>query len=154
MENRDRESSSELPWVTFCMTTYKRPGFLKKQIAIILNQTFSNFNVIISDNDPEASARGIVESFDDPRIAYSANGTNLGMIKSFNSSLARARSKYVVMISDDDPVYPDMLETLYELKIRYPGYGMYMAGCDWFCEDKEVAKLYKLHVGTNSCISR
>ena len=38
-------------------------------------------------------------------------------------------------------------------KKKYPGYGMYMGGCDWFCEDKEVAKLYKFKVGTNSCIS-
>ena len=153
MENSRQESSNELPWVTFCMTTYRRPIFLKKQIAIILKQTFSNFNIIISDNDPETSARDIIDSFNDPRITYSANEGNLGMIKSFNRSLARARSEYVVMISDDDPVYPDMLQSLYDLALKYPGYGMYMGGCDWFCEDKEVAKLYNLRVGTNSCIS-
>ena len=153
MEISLKESNRELPWVTFCMTTYKRPVLLKKQIATILKQTFSNFAIIISDNDPEVSARDIVNSFNDPRINYSANEANLGMIKSFNRSLDKAKSEYVVMISDDDPVYPDMLQTLFDLSIKYPGYGMYMGGCDWFCEDKEVAKLYKLRVGTNSCIS-
>src|SRR5690606_7028978 len=50
-------------------------------------------------------------------------------------------------------VYPDMLQTLVKLADQHPGYGMYMGGCDWFCYDKDVAKLYKLKVGCNSCIS-
>ena len=51
------------------------------------------------------------------------------------------------------PYYPDMLETLVALKNRYPGYGMYLGGCDWFCTHHEVAKLYGFKVGTNTCLS-
>jgi hypothetical protein len=28
-----------------------------------------------------------------------------------------------------------------------------MGGCDWFCFDSEIAKMYKLNIGTNSCLS-
>src|SRR5882724_9793787 len=101
MQDNLKEDNGRLPWVTFCMTTYKRPAYLKKQIAAILRQTFSDFAVIISDNDPEASAEGIVKSFDDDRIQYHLNEVNLGMIKSFNRSLAKAKSEYIVMITDD-----------------------------------------------------
>ena len=153
MQDNLKEDNVRLPWVTFCMTTYKRPVYLKKQIAAILRQTFSDFAVIISDNDPEASAENVVKSFDDDRIQYHVNEVNLGMIKSFNRSLAKAKSEYVVMITDDDPVYPDMLQTLYDLSLQYPGYGMYYGGCDIQCDTPTVAKSSRLKVGTNSCLA-
>jgi hypothetical protein len=75
------------------------------------------------------------------------------MKKSFNRSLDQSRGKFIVMIADDDPVYPDMLQTLYNLQLAYPGYGMYLGGCDWFCTSHDVGKLYNMDVGTNSCLS-
>ena len=57
------------------------------------------------------------------------------------------------MIADDDPVYPDMLETLFTLKEQYPGYGLYLGGSNWFCTHPRVAKLYNLQVGMNSFLA-
>ncbi|MGH2563541.1 MAG: glycosyltransferase family 2 protein [Ginsengibacter sp.] len=99
-------------WVTFCMTTYKRPEFLRNQLRSLQQQTFTNFKIIISDNDVDASGQSVVQAINDPRISYACNEVNLGMVKSFNRSLAKADTEYVVMITDDDPVYPEMLQTL------------------------------------------
>jgi glycosyltransferase involved in cell wall biosynthesis len=147
------ENTSAAPLVSFCFTTFKRGAVLKSTLETIRLQGYTNYEVIVSDNDPEASGRPFVESMNDPRFRYFCNGQNLGMKPSFNKSLERSSGEYIVMIADDDPVYPDMLQTLINLREANPGYGMYMGGCDWFCADKEVAKQYKLHVGTNSCIS-
>jgi glycosyltransferase involved in cell wall biosynthesis len=144
---------NEIPWATFCMTTYKRPEFLKEQLQTILKQTFPSFHIIISDNDPEGSAERVVKNLNDPRISYYRNEENLGMVKSFNRSLHKAQSEYVVMITDDDPVYPDMLTILHELTIKYPGYGLYIGGCDILCQNPTVAKTSRLKVGTNSCLA-
>lgn len=153
MQENISQQNIATPWVTFCMTTYKRPGFLKEQLQTILKQTFSDFSIIVSDNDEEGSAEIVVKEVNDPRISYYRNEENLGMVKSFNRSLARATSEYVVMITDDDPVYPDMLSILRELTFRYPGYGMYMGGCDIMCHNPTVAKSSRLKVGTNSCLA-
>lgn len=150
MNNKEQKFT---PWVTFCITTYKRQEFLKKQISCIRQQTFQNFAIIISDNDSNGSAREIVSSFNDPRIQYYTNEVNLGMVKSFNRSLARAESEFVVMITDDDPVYPEMLQTLYDLSLEYPGYGIYYGGCDIKCDNPLVARSSRLKVGTNSCLA-
>jgi glycosyltransferase involved in cell wall biosynthesis len=115
-------------------------------------QTFSDFEVIVSDNDPEQSGRTIVESFDE-RFKYFPNNENLGMKKSFNKSLERSSGEFIVMIADDDPVYPDMLETLLSLAEKYPGHGMYLGGCNWFCTDPELADFYNCKVGVNSCLA-
>jgi len=147
------DTDKKKTWVSFCMSTYKRPEFLKNTLETIAQQSFPDFEVIISDNDPLKSGEAVVGAMADERFRYFWNGENYGMIKSFNKSIERASAEYIVMITDDDPVYPTMLQTLNDLFKKYPGYGMYMGGCDWFCENSDVAKLYHLKVGTNSCIS-
>ena len=141
------------PLVSFCFTTFKRHTHLMATLESIRKQSFIDYEVIVSDNDPEGSGRSVVEGFNDLRFKYFPNPENLGMKKSFNKSLERSSGNYIVMIADDDPVYPDMLETLINLKNKYPGYGMYLGGCDLFCTHHQVAELYGLKVGTNTCLS-
>ncbi|MBK7433803.1 MAG: glycosyltransferase [Chitinophagaceae bacterium] len=141
------------PWVSFCMSTFRRPVFLKNTLQTILRQTFTDFEIVVSDNDPDGSAEPVVREINDPRIRYFHNVDNLGMIKSFNKSIERSSAGFIVMITDDDPVYPDLLETFRRMHEQYPGYGMYLGGCDWFCTAPAVSRLYKLKVGTNSCLS-
>lgn len=119
----------KLPWVSFCMSTYKRPTLLKKQLSIILEQTFGDFEVVISDNDPDCSAKEIVLNFEDNRLQYFSNVDNIGMTNSFNKSISRSKGKYIVMITDDDPVVPNMLETFYAIINLHPGLGIY-CGCE------------------------
>ena len=126
---------------------------MQSTLQSILLQTFTDFEVIVSDNDIEQSGRLAVESFNDARFKYFPNEVNLGMKKSFNMSLERSSGVFIVMIADDDPVYPNMLKVLYDLQEEFPGYGMYLGGCDWFCTSHEVGKLYNFKVGTNSCLS-
>jgi glycosyltransferase involved in cell wall biosynthesis len=153
MDERTTYAGSTEAWVTFCMTTFKRPDFLRTQLKTLQKQTFSAWRAVVSDNDPEGSAAEIVEEIADPRISYYVNEANLGMVKSFNRSLSKADTEWVVMITDDDPVYPEMLETLYGLTQQYPGFGMYIGGCDIFCETPLVALSSRLKVGTNSCLA-
>ena len=143
----------EVPLVSFCFTTFKRHDYLLSTLESIRKQTFTDYEVIVSDNDPEGSGRSVVEGFKDIKFKYFPNNENLGMKKSFNKSLEHSSGQYIVMIADDDPVYPDMLETLINLKNKYPGYGMYLGGCDLYCTNFEIANLYGLKVGTNSCLS-
>lgn len=141
------------PLVSFCMSTFKRGKILTDTLKTIQRQTFENFEVIISDNDPEASGSNFVSILNDKRFKYFTNERNLGMKPSFNKSIERSTGRYIVMIADDDPVYPEMLEILVKLKADFPEKGMYMGGCDWFCTHPETAGFYNMKVGTNSCLA-
>lgn len=138
------------PWVSFCMSTYRRTEFLRKSLGLIGAQTFGDFEVVVSDNDPEGSAGSVVRSFGDDRFRYFPNEVNLGMVQSFNKSIERARGEFVVMITDDDPVYPEMLEVLHDLYVRYPGYGMYFGGHNTFYSGVLQARMAKARLGINS----
>lgn len=115
----------EQPWVSFCMSTYKRPEILRKQLYSLSQQTFTNFEVVVSDNDPENTGRKVVQDLNDVRFKYFANGVNLGMMQSFNLSIERATADYIVMITDDDPVVENFLAELYNIYIRNNSYGLY-----------------------------
>ncbi|MGI8583198.1 MAG: glycosyltransferase family 2 protein [Chitinophagaceae bacterium] len=142
-----------MPLISFCLSTYHRGEILKNTLESIQRQNIDDYEVIVSDNDVEESGRSILLQMNDARFKYFANGENLGMKPSFNKSLQRSTGEYIVMMADDDPVYLDMASTLLQLAKKYPGYGMYLGGCDWFCTDAEIAKLYKLNIGNNSCLS-
>lgn len=116
---------SQMPWVTFCISTYQRPVLLKKQLSCLLNQSFPHFEVVVSDNDPAGSAKEITATFQNPKIKYFHNGENLGMMRSFNKSIDRAVTDYIVTITDDDPVVEDFLSDMYKLYQQYPDYSVY-----------------------------
>ena len=122
------ETQSIQPWASFCLSTYNRPSRLKSQLELLANQTFKNFEVIISDNDVERSAERIVQEMNDCRFKYFANDANLGMIKSFNQSIRRSNAEYIVMVTDDDPVKVEMLEEFCQIIDCHPGYSIY-CGC-------------------------
>lgn len=117
--------ANDIPWASFCMSTYQRPQFLLSQVRSLLQQTFPNFEIVIADNDPAASGRAVIESLNDPRIQYQCNGTNIGMVKSFNRSVERARGAYIVMVTDDDPVDTVFLTYIRTVVATYPGRSLY-----------------------------
>jgi len=121
----EKDKSIGTPWASFCMSTFKRPDFLKTQIEVLLQQSFTDFEIVISDNDPEASGKAIAASFNDERVKYACNFENIGMVKSFNNSIDRARGRYIIMVTDDDPVFENLLEFFYKLHQEYPGYSLY-----------------------------
>ena len=59
-------AKEDMPWLSFCMSTYKRPELLRNALVAISQQSFSNIEVIISDNDPAKSAEAIVSALNDP----------------------------------------------------------------------------------------
>jgi glycosyltransferase involved in cell wall biosynthesis len=137
MEQRNKSKA----WVTFCMTTYKRPEFLRKQLLSLSQQTFSDFKVIISDNDPESSADKVVRAFNDQRFFYSPNVRNLGMIASFNRSIEKANTPYIVMLTDDDHVDVNMLSEFRDIVMKHPGYPIYL-GCERVHKKENLVEIF------------
>ncbi len=149
-----QSETSVRPWVSFCLTTRRRPDFLKATLQSIQRQTVQDFEVIVSDNDPAGSARIVIESLCDMRFCHYCNESDLGMIPSFNRSLERARGEFVVMITDDDPIYPEMLQVLKELTQKHPGFGAYFGGADVLQLNPAIARLTLHKIGTNSCLAQ
>lgn len=97
--------------VTFLLPAYKAK-FLKLAIQSILNQTYTNFELIIVDDCSPEGLENIVEQFDDSRIKYFKNEKNIGginLVKQWNHCLQFANGDYLILAADDDLYEPEFL---------------------------------------------
>lgn len=134
--------------ISICITTKNRPEFLKETLKSILAQTYINYEVIVWCNDLLFPEQPVMYE----RIAYHSNGYDLGMVGGFNKALSLATGDYVLMLSDDDLLYADALETLVKLQESYQGYGAYFGGCDILHEHPSIASMMLHKVGNNSTL--
>ncbi|MEO8765631.1 MAG: glycosyltransferase family 2 protein [Ginsengibacter sp.] len=93
------------PLVTIGVPTFNRPESLSITLKSIINQTYSNLEIIISDNcstNPEVQK--IIEEFatKDHRITTYSQSSNLGAIGNLNFVLSKASGNYFIWAADDD----------------------------------------------------
>ena len=75
--------------------------YIQKCILSILNQTYQNFELIIVDDCSTDRTPQIIQEFDDERIRYFRNSSNLGIAKSRNIAIEKVRCKYVFFTDGD-----------------------------------------------------
>lgn len=90
------------PYFSIAIPTYNRAEFLRATVSIILEQTFKNFEIIISDNASTDSTAKVVKEFRDKRIRYMCNKENIGFPKNTKKAMLLARGKYILTMGDDD----------------------------------------------------
>ncbi len=100
--------------VDVLVATYKTNiKYLVKQIDSILNQTYTNINVIISDdNSQDEELKQILEQYEaqDKRVTVYFQEENLGYIQNFNFLLEKSTSAYICFSDHDDIWYPQKIE--------------------------------------------
>ena len=104
------------PFFSIAIPTYKRPHDLKLAIKSFLVQDFTDFEIVISDNSDNKISEKVCKSFNDKRIKYSRNKSNIGFARNLYKAIKRASGKYVFLFGDDDLVLkPDSLLNIYNL---------------------------------------
>ncbi len=107
---------------TFLLPAYKAE-YLKEAISSLLAQTYSEFKVIVSDDNSPEDIKGIVDSFNDNRIEYRKNEKNIGglrLAEHWNLLLDLCDTEYLIVASDDDVYSGKFLENIDSLTIKYP----------------------------------
>ncbi|MDD5317375.1 MAG: glycosyltransferase family A protein [Candidatus ainarchaeum sp.] len=109
------------PKVSVVIPTYKRLGYLKHAVAGVRAQSFTDFEVIVSDNANEPEVKRFIESLGDARFSYHGQRINLGLFQNLNSAILKARGEIIAFL-EDDCRWPDkrFLEKMAEAYDRYP----------------------------------
>lgn len=98
------------PKVSICIPIYNAEKFIHETIASVLAQTYQDFEIIITDNCSTDGSATIIQSFNDPRIRYHKNDSNIGAEGNWNKVLTLANGSYVKLLCADDVIYPTCLE--------------------------------------------
>lgn len=104
-------SGLELP-VSVTMITYNHEKYIAESIQSVLDQTFTDFELIIVNDGSTDKTDEIIRTFKDPRISYICQ-ENQGPSVASNNAILTAKGKYIALMSGDDVCNPQRLEKQY-----------------------------------------
>lgn len=96
--------------VSIIMASYNTAQFITETIQSVINQTYSDWELIIVDDCSTDDTEKIVSSFDDPRIYFYKNSSNRGAAVSRNRAIKLAIGEYIAILDSDDVWLPEKLE--------------------------------------------
>ena len=94
--------------VDILLATYNGEKYLREQIDSILNQSYKDFRLLISDDCSNDLTRSILEEYKnkDSRIEIFFQENNLGVVKNFEFLLGKVEANYY-MFSDQDDIWKE-----------------------------------------------
>ncbi|AXY25297.1 glycosyl transferase [Suicoccus acidiformans] len=102
--------------VSVVIPTYKRePQLIERAIFSVLNQTYTDLEVIIVDDSPDSyevrdEVKAYVTGINDQRVRYVQHKENMGANKARNTGVRNASGDFVAFLDDDDEWLPYKLE--------------------------------------------
>lgn len=128
---------------SIAIPAYKK-RFLSSCISSILEQDYTDFElIIVNDNSPE-DLEEIIKQFDDKRIKYFKNEKNCGaenVVDNWNICLSYASGHYFVLMGDDDEMAKDYLSTFSNLINKFPNHNVYHCRSFIINEESNIVRL-------------
>jgi glycosyltransferase involved in cell wall biosynthesis len=99
-----------LPKVSICIPTYNTAKYLPFAINSVLEQSFTDFELVICDDGSTDNTPEICKSYTDLRMRYIRLPGKSGQAGNFNRCLKEARGEFVTILHADDYFLPGFLE--------------------------------------------
>ncbi|WP_218813696.1 glycosyltransferase family 2 protein [Rickettsiella endosymbiont of Dermanyssus gallinae] len=103
-----------VPLFSIILTTYNRSQLLPRAIRSVLQQTFSDFELIIIDDHSTDNTQSVVAEFTDNRITYIQQDHNQGVSTARNTGIKQAKGEYLCFLDDDDEYLPAFLQEIFQ----------------------------------------
>lgn len=119
-------SARRAPKVSVVIPNYNYARYLDERLQSILNQTFNDFEVIITDDASTDNSREVISKYDaDPRVRALYFEKNSGSVyQRWNDGAALARGEYIIFAGADDSCDRTLLERLVALLDAHPNVGL------------------------------
>ncbi|WP_169720138.1 glycosyltransferase [Aliagarivorans taiwanensis] len=100
--------------ISVYMPTCNRLGLLKRAVASVLSQTYTDFELIIVDENSTDGTKAYLSELceQDARIKVLFNSKQLGACAARNRAIFEANGKYITGLDDDDEFAPSRLQQL------------------------------------------
>ncbi|MFD0767741.1 glycosyltransferase family 2 protein [Bacillus sp. CGMCC 1.60114] len=96
--------------VSVVIPTYNRSSLIKRTIDSVLNQTYTNFELIIVDDASTDNTEEIIKEYNDLRIKYIKLSENSSGTKPRNVGIQESKGEYIALLDSDDEWLPTKLE--------------------------------------------
>jgi len=111
----------KVPLITVLMPAYNAEKYIGEAIGSVLNQSFTDFELLIINDGSADATEKIIRSFTDDRIRL-INQTNKGVSAALNMGLLNANAELIARFDADDICLPQRLEKQFNFFKENPGY--------------------------------
>lgn len=102
------------PYFSVVIPTYNRAAFIPAAIRSVLNQTFTDFEVVVVDDGSTDNTEDVVKPLMlDPRLRYFRKA-NAERAAARNFGVTVSRGQYINFLDSDDTQYANHLQTAYD----------------------------------------
>jgi len=115
---------TDLPLISVLMPVYNGEKYIEEAIKSVLNQTFTDFELLIINDGSTDKTEEIIFSFEDKRIRYIKNETNLKLIATLNKGISICSGKFIIRMDADDICEPQRFEKQIRFMEKHPDTGV------------------------------
>jgi glycosyltransferase involved in cell wall biosynthesis len=136
------------PQVSICIPAYNAAAFIAETLASVKTQTFSSWEVIVTEDGTKDRTRSLVTEFAktvSQNVVYNRHEHNQGLPRTRNTGIGAARGEWIAFLDADDFWEPDHLESLLGLT-KKTSYDMVFGGSELF--DHETRKATGVRIPT------
>lgn len=108
------------PAISVVIPSYEHAAYIGECINSVLEQSWQDFEIIITDDGSSDNTVEKIRAFQDSRIQLSIFKENLGAAIATNHSISRARGKYIAILNSDDCFAPQKLATQVQFLQQHP----------------------------------
>ncbi|TDE06081.1 glycosyltransferase family 2 protein [Flavobacterium hiemivividum] len=118
-----------MPFFSVIIPLFNKELFIEATLKSVLNQSYTDFEVIIVNDGSTDNSAQIITKFDDARIRFFTKD-NAGASAARNYGIEKAQSNYISFIDADDYWYPTFLEEIFEKVNRFPDIKVFSAAIE------------------------
>ena len=112
------------PQISVVMSVYNGGKYVREAVESILNQTFTDFELIVIDDGSTDGTSEILASYNDSRIILLINEKNIGLPASLNKGISVARGDYIARMDADDVCLPERFGLQVKFLDNHPEIGV------------------------------
>src|SRR5215470_442947 len=98
------------PKVSVVVKSYNHDAYVGETIQSVLDQSFQDFEIVVTDDGSTDGTPDVIRQFADPRIHMQVFEKNRGISIAMNETIARARGEFIAILNSDDFALPGRLE--------------------------------------------
>ena len=108
--------------ISVVMPAYNAEKYIREAVNSVLQQTYTNFELLIINDGSTDNTREVISSFTDPRIIVIDHEVNKGIASALNTGLLNARAEYIARFDADDVCFPERLLVQFNFLETHPDY--------------------------------
>ncbi len=109
-----------MSFFTVIIPLYNKEKYIKNAIESVLNQTFTDFEILIIDDFSSDKSAVIASKFESEKVQLIYHEKNCGLSTTRNTGIKKANSNYITFLDADDLWKPTFLESIFQLIQNFP----------------------------------